>query len=257
MLNPELVKIKKQLLQWAGIPTQMVTSGNIPYAENEFDEILRTKGIDVYKFEATMIDTMVLGRSDWNQFQLETFIDARRGQRLKVYSQDMFLAYLATEIDPYENGDLLEYFAECHPALDFLSQWGFPWPDTHIVPSLGHDNAINPVDWPQVGLLKHMGYKVGKHGRNPSDRLRILVQVFTQPLPNVKSLEHMTQWGTPCSKERLLKLANCIASFARLEKRQPVPSIKSINEWEADLDWLRYEIWRGRFRFEWPNTRIY
>ena len=166
------------------------------------------------------------------------------------------LAFLMTGTDPFEDPELCWAFGKGHPALEYLQEWGFEWPTTGIVPSWGDGDTGEPETWPQVGLLKHYGYKVGESGKPRSQRRKVLRQVFTaRELHRVKSKEHMQEWGEPSSARRLQKMANCIASFVRNHTRKRNAPTKAICDWEEDLAWLREEFYQGSF--QWPSTYIY
>ena len=234
----------------------IVTAGSGPYEESEFDAILKKIGINVYELGSRGYTVLVLGRDEWDEDTVERHVDSRREEELRLYSQEMFLAYLATGQDPYDDSEVLEAFGEGHPAFEFLSDWGFDWPRTTIVPGRGRPSTDggDPASWPQVGLLKHLGYVVGSNGVGRWERQRILRAVFTESVPNVQSQAYMNQWGMPKSSTRLQKLANSIAAFARNAQRRESPPEEAIQDWEEDLSWLQETFYRGRFRFYWPST---
>jgi len=252
----------------ADFPRGVVAAGSGPYAEEDFDTILNQRGISVYElgtvwgqrgWEGGRLDVLILGRRGWEEDRLDVHIEARRGTELRVYSQEMFLAYLATGTDPYANSELLEEFGDGHPALEYLSEWGFDWPQTTIVPSRGLPGTDDgdPGSWPKVGLLRHLGYGVGAKGVSRSERRQILRNVFTKSVPNVLSLDHMAEWGKPNTRTRLQKLANSIASFAKIQKRKECPSDEAIKNWEDDLAWLKETFYHAKFTFSWPSTYVY
>lgn len=239
------------------IPRHVVTSGTGPYLEADFDSHLEAKGICACPFCTEDIGIVVLGRTDWDEEALENLIDQRRGKDLKVYSQEMFLAFLALGLDPYDDKQLLEKFGEGHPALEYLSDWGFDWPHTTIVPGFGPaEEDGDPLTWPQIGLLKHLKYTVGEKGLNPSERKTILKFVFNSQLPNVCSREYMIKWGKPGTGGRLKQLAVELASFAKYAKRREEPPQAAIDDWEDDLSWLKDKYYHGRFTFKWPSTYV-
>lgn len=240
-------------------PNGVVTAGSGPYEENHFDSFLEAHGISFHPLGTPGIEVMVLGRDDWEEKDVDAHVDSRRGVELRLYSQEMFLAYLATEQDPhddYEDSDILEAFGEGHPGFEFLESWGFDWPQTTIVPGRGLPGTDNgdPANWPQVGLLKHLGYTVGGNGVSRWERQKILRAVFMESVPNVQSQAYMNEWGMPKSSMRLQKLANSIAAFARNAQRRESPPQEAIQDWEEDLSWLQETFYRGRFRFYWPST---
>lgn len=234
----------------------IVTAGSGPYEESDFDTILRKLGINVFELGSQGFKVLVLGRGDWDEDTVNKHIESRREEELCLYSQEMFLAHLATGQDPHDDSELLEAFGEGHPAFEYLSDWGFDWPRTTIVPGIGlpSTGGGDPTSWPQVGLLKHLGYTVGSNGVSRWERQRILRAVFTESVPNVQSQAYMNEWGTPKSSTRLQKLAKSIASFARNAQRKESPPEEAIREWEQDLAWLQETFYRGRFKFYWPST---
>ena len=245
--------------RWSAVfPDGIVTSGCGPYEEGNYDKILDKYGIEVHSLGTSGLTVLVLGRELWSEDDVNTHIESRRGNELRLYSQEMFLAYLATGQDPYDDddSDTLEGFGEGHPAFDFLNDWGFNWPQTTIVPGRGLPDADDgdPSTWPQLGLLKHLGYSVGANGVSRWERQRILGDVLMESVPNVQSMQYMNEWGMPKSSDRLQKLANSLASFARNAKRRPSPPREAIREWEEDLAWLEQTFYQSRFRFRWPTT---
>lgn len=236
-------------------PEGVMTMGSEPFDEDDFDRFIERRSIDVYA-PGGELNVLVIGNADWDEGLLDQQLESLRGEELRVYSQEMFLSYLTSGNDPYDNKEILKIFGEGHAALEYLQEWGFRWPETTIVPSDGTGD-FDEHDWPDVGLLKHMGYKVGANAASRWERQRILRDVFTSTLPNVQDIEYMQEWGSPKSKERLLKMANSISSFARNEKRKKRSSSESIGHWEEDLEWLKDEFYHGRFTFTWPSTYVY
>ena len=168
----------------------------------------------------------------------------------------MFLAYLACGKDPLDcDGKLLNYFSNDHPGLTFLRGIGFPWPTTAAFPGL-YD--LPEPNWPQEGMLSHMGYRVGRNGEPTSRRREILSKVFEQdPLPNVDSAGYVKEWGSARSRTRLEKLADTLASLARNDKRRKsISYLEAIRHREEDLVWLKKRYYTGQFRFQWPSTNI-
>jgi len=107
------------------------------------------------------------------------------------------------------------------------------------------------------GVLGFVGYKVGKQGIYQSTRRKILDAVFHNKLPNVISHQYMSEWGLPKSPQRLLKMANSLAAFARNGKRNSLDMSDAISDWEVDLEYLRQTYYIGYFRYHdhgplWP-----
>ena len=201
------------------------------------------------------IETLIIGERGWNECHVKLQLDLRTGKSLKVYTERMLLAFLGCGKDPFNGSmDLLLYFTKNHPGLEFIRNLGFRWPSTDVFPGVGH---LPEPEWPKVGLLGCMGYRVGEGGAPRWLRHQILSKVFEgRKLPQVESREYMSEWGTASSDIRLRKLAESIASFARLRKGKDRDRLDvAIKDWEDDLDWLKAAFYTGRFRFQWPNTQ--
>lgn len=236
-------------------PMGVVTLGSGPFVEGEFDGFLQSRGIQIC-FPGEVVDTLVLGRLYWDRGELSDHIEGLRGMTLRVYSQEMFLAYLSSNVDPYANRELLAVYRDGHAALEFLLTWGFDWPTTDVVPGISVGTRSGSEAWPAIGLLKYMGYSVGSDGECVTQRREVLRQVFTQPVPNVENPNYMAEWGTPGSMQRLQKLANAIASFARTQKKKRIPPEEAIRDWEADLAWLKETYYQTGFLFSWPCVQV-
>ena len=232
----------------------VITTGSLPYKEYDFDDFLRTKVKNVCT-PSENIDIIIVGR-EFNPTILDEQINLRIGKSLFVYSQEMFLSRLAGK-DPFDDKYALMKFAEGHPVFKYLDARyaDFDWPTTHIVPS-SNVLDIDDEDLPDEGVLKNNGYKVGKTGKRREERRRILTKVFTTKLDIVDSLQYMNQWDNPSSGNRLKKMADSIASFARSAKKRNNPPEQAIEDWEEDLDWLKMTYYIGRFSFDWPGAFV-
>ncbi len=219
----------------------------------EFDiaRFLEKHGISYGGYFRGDVETMILGKKGWNENDVMQQLDLRTGKSVKVYSEEMLLAFLGCGKDPFSGGEaLLRYFSRNHSGLEFLREIGFRWPSTDVFPGTEH---LPKPDWPELGILKYMGYSVGEYGKPLQCRREILKRVFeTEELPLVESWGYREQWGPARSRTRLSKMAESIASFAKLRKRA-VGFDKAIEDWETDLDWLKDTFYTGRFRFQWPN----
>jgi hypothetical protein len=56
------------------------------------------------------LNILVIGREDWDKEHLNGVIEARRGKELRVYSQEMFPAYIAGGNDPLKSPRVAEIF---------------------------------------------------------------------------------------------------------------------------------------------------
>ena len=130
----------------------------------------------------------------------------------------------------------------------------FQWPSTDASPGVG-SIAINS---PSRGMLSYLGYRVGNTGESRDVRRQMLIHIFSRELPPLVSKSYMDEWCEPGSPGRLEKMAHSIAAFARNAKRRNVDAMtRAIEDWESDLNYLRNELYIGRFafdRFVWPST---
>jgi hypothetical protein len=232
------------------------TTGSGPFEGAEFDEFLRRSGITPRTI-ASSTKVLVIGRREWSESALRTLIKARSGMKLRVYSQEMLIAFLLTGNDPLDSpSDVVERWGRGHPALTFLSEVvGFDWPTTVVH---GGGGSELQADWPQLGFLKYLGYAVGRSGGSEDERHDVLRKAYTaQRLPSVFPPEYRSEWGRPRSSVRLHKMAYSIATFCRNAKRRPHAMEIAIAEWEEDLEWLRVKYYDGRYQFDWPSTDVW
>jgi hypothetical protein len=221
-----------------------------PLPINDLSSVRRFANAPIYEMDRNT-DLLIIGRSGWKEAELNRLLDQRLGKKSKVYSQEMFFVHWASTCDPFENENVIRDFGIGNPALEFLSSRWYAWPSTIV--SLDSSSGLQ-IDSPEVGILSHMGYRVGKSGCPTDERIKILTQVFRSHLEFVDSNAYMRGWGTPQSLERLKKLADSIAAFCRFH--QKLGHVEAAADYEHDLDWLYNSFYCGRFRFQWPKARI-
>jgi len=232
------------------------TMGTGPFAAYDFDQFLHRKHLIPHEVLPNT-NILVIGTENWDTNKLTSLLVMRYDKSLKIYSQEMFLMYLANNLDPYDNLDVMTLLSKDHPVFIFIAKmnikWSensFTWPSTVAYRGNGSLSIYAPAN----GLLSHLGYKVGKSGLSIIGRRRILDQVFSSELPLVVSADYMQQWDRPESKERLKKLADSIAAFCRNIKRRYADNGEAINDWEQDLEYLHQKYYLSRFSFQWPLT---
>lgn len=149
----------------------------------------------------------------------------------------------------FRDAILTEWKRRCELALSDPGY--FDWPSTQTGPG----NRSQRFDmWNQEGVLKYMGYEVGKT-KGLADQLRreILDAVFGAVLPPVNCPDYVKKWGLPGTAPRLERLANELARFARNGKRNRTADYSAaVEDWEADLKHLHHKYYIGRFHFGWP-----
>jgi hypothetical protein len=235
--------------------------------EREFAAFLRLRGISAIEYSSATTDTdlkgvdaWIVGREHWMEQELDELIDSREGQSLRIYSQEMFLTFLASRVDPfYAPLAVLDAFRRKHPALEFISQGWSGWVDTYVAPQRRSAGRFRvDFDFPvKEGPLHVMGYHVGNTGAPQTQRREVLARAFAERLPIVGPWEYMVEWGDPSSGERLKKMADSIATFCRNMKRQGDAFRQAVADWESDLEWLKANYYHGHFRFQWPETAVY
>jgi hypothetical protein len=130
----------------------------------------------------------------------------------------------------------------------------FPWPSTDV--SIG-TGKLDGADWPKESLLSFMGYRTGQKGADEDSRRAILDFIYTRNVPSVNSVEYMRKWDRPYTGKRLLQMARSLANFVKNEKRKdPFAYAVSIEEREADLEYLKWTYYVGRYDFTWPQTDV-
>lgn len=240
-------------------PRRLSSLGSGPFEEIQFSGFLYWIGVEVLQPDSDS-EIVVVGREEWTELELQGIIRGRVGSTIRVYSQEMLIAWILAGADPFDEGeDLLLRLAGDHPALKYLMSFGFDWPKTEVVGGGGSEVRL---EVPTVGILAHMGYRVGKTaGRSRRKRQRVLKRVFwEEDLPFVKDRAYMQQWGEAASRKRLRKMADTIASLCRNEKRrneQLGGSLdEAISQREEDLAWLKRDLYDGNFNFSWPSTHL-
>ena len=125
------------------LPGKAVVVGSGPLSEKELRATLSAREIKAVPPEDPSTDVMVVGRDDWLVDDLEAQIRARGEAGLRVYSQEMLLAAFATGDDPFQSASpkTLKQFADGHPALEYLIESGFEWPEVVTSGALGDSDA--------------------------------------------------------------------------------------------------------------------
>jgi hypothetical protein len=130
----------------------------------------------------------------------------------------------------------------------------FDWPTTDAEAGTG---GIESEDWQEIGVLKFMGYTVGSEGEPPRVRERILTEIFAGPIPPVFPNEYLDEWGEPSTAPRLKKMAETIAALTRNARRRRDLKMKAaVRDWEKDLDFIYWEYYVEKFKFDWPTNKI-
>ena len=235
-------------------PTGVYTHGSCPFGESEFDVFLAGLEIEIVA-PSSNLNILVVGRKEWDDEHLNDVIEARRGKELRVYSQEMFLAYIGMGNDPLESPKVAEVFGVGHPALEHIRDWGFEWPTTRLVPSLSGSGIPETAGLKEESPLKIFGYTAGEQGRDRQKRRNALRLAFVTDLHGRVDGDHLVKWGEPESGTRLRKIAEQIAMNIYPRSgggRRP----EAVSHWREDLKWLKSEYYDGRYTFPWPSPLV-
>ena len=232
---------------------QISLHGAMPFGTDVLKKILNK--FDYYDCRlGEHTDILIVGRKYWNKARLDKLLEEKSGMRLKVYSQEMFLTFMACGIDPFKDKEILYQFQSGHPVLEYFSDLGFDWPNTYVNGS-SHGEILTEVEWEKIGVLKYYGYSVGGNGLRISERRLILDKVFHSTIPKgVWKYSYLKEWGEPKSSTRLKKMANSLASFCKNQKKRNHKLAAS--HYESDLEWLKKKYYKNSLRFKWPRANF-
>lgn len=242
-----------------------VISGNAPFRRGALEAYLEGQlGVDVGPVDGRMEDPelLILGRQNHEEGVVESFLNEQRGTTLRICSQEMLLSWICTGCDPNRYPGSLSQFIGGHPALERVrdileDEWPEPGEGMPPVSSRGGGNTFNAEV--EKGPLRRSGYHVGETGETIEVRRKALEDLFAESregFPGTYPFGYLDGWGNPESGVRLEKMANSIATFCRNHRRRENASAQAINDWEADLRWLKNNFYHPLgFGFDWPGAR--
>ena len=245
-------------------PASIMLMGDGPLAWTEWRSVLASHDRDVY-FPDQYHATLLVGRENWSKTLILDLLEARRGLKVRIVSQEMMLAWLATRRDPFD--DTPERIRELwgdHPVYRFLDGSdddgpGFDWPSLEV-PDVTDDSPTALIGGWGAGLLSAAGYRVGADGEYVPDRHAALRRAYEstaalEELPEAKR----AHCGSAESFRRLEVIVNSIAKQYRLARSRPERAL-ACNHWEQDLIWLRSQFYQSnreaRRWFDWPTLDV-
>lgn len=236
------------------VPKQVLLIGDGPWPLDNFTELLQNLGFEVWQNGCDAeIEVVIVGRENWKEEIVDSQIDKRDGESLRIYSQELFILLLAMQADPFEvaEPEPLKMFVEGHPVFEYLFNQEFPWPETAfedgppvtIGEGFDSDEASSP--------MYRMGYSVAQQlGLTPSARHDVLVETYQEEtLPWCISDEYMEDWGQSSSRKRLRRIAWHLHLMTKRFRRHP----EAVARWESDLNWLKKRFYKPIHRFRWPT----
>lgn len=234
--------------------------GTLPWEEFEFDGALEEQGFELYSIPDPDLEYIVVGRKHWSKTDLLAQIDARDGMPLRIYSQEMFFAKLLRGKDPFDADDpeLLEAFAEDHPALEFLMSLPEPWPEL----TLDEPSNVELVDSQDYGVaespLHIFGYKVGTtSGLSIAARRKILTDFLMSEeivFSDDSDKEYKAKWGRGGRAQRLYRMAAHLKFLIEGRTGNDYRKPQARKDWISDLNWLESKYFeKFKNRFTWPS----
>ena len=132
-LFSEPLSIEPPLLAWllatcrtpqsiSGIPIAVIGSG--PFNWETLIHLMAIPALDDMNFNlmSTEPEIVLVGRRDWEGI-IDKLLQSRIGQTVRVYSQEMFLAWVLSGCDPFDSEpEVIRGLAGDHPALAYLEQ---------------------------------------------------------------------------------------------------------------------------------------
>lgn len=233
--------------------SQVTVLGSGPCSTLEFETMLVRRGITSVNANGNT-EVIILGHRNWQIEDLENLLELRYKKSLKVYTQEMVIAWFLNSIDAYANRKVLLAFGKNHPGIHCLRTLGFEWTSSFVSV---RPKDLNKHTLPQEGLLAYMGYHVGANGIPQVERHRILSVILnTRSLPIVVSEEYIALWGQPNSSERLQQMASTISGFIfRARNHKSADFRQAIFDWESDLRWLKSNYYNSRsMDFDWSDS---
>lgn len=243
------------------IPTTLATSGSGPWQEQEFDEFLQSKEIEIFHMPNEGINGLIVGTSGWSENDISDQIYNRTPNSLRIYTQELFVLGLIAGQDPYDFLDqkTIEEVGFDHPAIQFILNQSFawPWPTTDSMDD-DDDWEDEPPDWDsddwrKESVLMQLGYTARANGLDESERRRILRQAFeSEHLPGITTQEQRQRWGAKKSSRRLHAISNFLSWLINLQgSDKPAAKIK----WVSDLMWMKRMFYAKTMRFTWPDVK--
>ena len=233
-------------------PSEVVSLGAGPFPEADFDLYLNSLSITPF---AEGCPWIIVGRDDWSEERLNDLIDNADLAEVRVFSQELFMAGILTTHDPFSLPlEILMKFAEGHPALEYLIQAGFEWPEVVVEEDFGEPIYLRgSYERVEESPLYRMGYQVGAtKGLTKSRRRAVLRSAYQGEIEDVEDADYMEEWGRPHRSRRLWRIAHHIAWLLRSRKSNPSMRY-AVKDWKDDLDWLKEEFYTNRMLFKWPH----
>lgn len=236
-------------------------TGEGPWPDQQIREMMESAGFSLWMLPDADIDHIVVGRHSWDVSALEQQIEAMEGRQLRIYSQEMWFAKLATGRDPFDSGDhdLLMEFAKGHPVLEYLIDRDAPWPEVssgELV--LGDGVFTEGIEFGVNSPLRNFGYQVGVSSALSVAQRKALLIKFLEAKELAfdvdASAEYRSHWGRPRSVQRLFRVASHIRWLIGWQGKSPYRE-QANEDWRRDLIWLKKTYYKPNLhKFRWPSV---
>jgi len=236
--------------------SSVIMSGDWPWSRQGFGELLGEKG---FKPGSDTPDILVLGEIGFNEEYIVSYIEnaINEDRQLKIYTQELFITWLATGIDPLEEWSEEDLLAAVkgHAAMEFVfKQADLEWP---VVNQMDSDSEIYVVDfsgWSNETPLKKYGYNAKAGDLTLAQRRAKLEDFISASLTNlISSDEERRIWGLPSSKQRIYSTAKHLVWLIGFQGSDKPEAAK---KWRDDLNWLKKTYYDSRrYSFYWPRVK--
>ena len=234
--------------------------GEGPWEHDELALLVEQKGFSLWQLPDPDVRHVVVGRTKWDADQLEAQIACMVDLDLRIYSQEMWFAKLATGRDPFDsdNWDLLMAFAKGHDALQYLISRDNAWPEVTTSGLVGGKEGVTQGD--ELGStspLHNFGYEVGSKAGLSEHKRRETLTRFLEARTLIFEVNasdtYRLHWGRPRSVQRLFRVASHIQWLIGWQGKSP-KRVQANEEWTNDLRWLKKTFYKpATHKFKWPN----
>lgn len=233
--------------------------GDGPWGVIEFEGFLNQKDFSVVNITDPGVRCIVLGSYNVDEEELNQQIatSIEEGFDLRIYSQELFVAWLITGVNPLEEWlekDLLESVRE-HESLQYvIDSTQFPWPQLVDHASMKRSYEVKTFEWDgslsEESPLRKMGYSVQAGALSIQERRAILRQAYTSSGLNkfLYSSHDLERWGQPNTAQRLYAISSLITWLANF---QGLTKPAAREKWISDLRWLKESFYDSKMKF-WP-----
>ncbi len=242
-------------------PSSVMLMGDDPVSCDAWRDKLFALGRHVF-FPDQRLATLLVGRRNWSQEVIRELLWARRGLAVRIVSQEMMFAWLATRVNPLDDPARARVVWGDHPVYRFLDdEGGFDWPTLTVPDSFNDDpdgGDLPPSFGWGDGLLSAAGYRVGGDAKYAPVRRQALRAAYMSN----DALDHLPAekrgaYGMARSWRRLESIAQAIARQYRLAANHPHDRRLAMRHWEQDFLWLRAEFYGNEHVaqevFDWPT----